>query len=162
MVPSSPPAESPCPMKSDPFAEGLSNQGMAKEDEWGNIMRIGRMIHIRDNATDTSLFCLPSKQMGLMDSNWPCTSFPWAEGGRRSHCRYATRRDNRRGQRWHRGSGEGDCERIDGRRHSGRSFQKSRLWRRLELPRLGDEVCEASCRIIISNCPNWSDRHFFL
>jgi hypothetical protein len=58
-VPSTPPAESPCPEKSNPFAKGLSDQGMAKEDESENIMRIGRMIHIRDNATDTSLFCLP-------------------------------------------------------------------------------------------------------
>ena len=28
---------------------------------------------------------------------------------------YPTRRDNRRGQRWHRGSGEGDCKGVDGR-----------------------------------------------
>jgi hypothetical protein len=31
---------------------------MATEDEWGNIMKIGRMIHIPDNATDTLLFFL--------------------------------------------------------------------------------------------------------
>ena len=27
--------------------------------------------------------------------------------------------------------------------------------------RLGDEVSEALSRAILSNCPNWSDRHFF-
>jgi hypothetical protein len=37
---------------------------MAKEDESKNIMRIGRMIHIRDNATDAWLFCLSVQTIG--------------------------------------------------------------------------------------------------
>jgi len=37
---------------------------MATGDEWGNIIRIGRMIRIPDNATDTSLFCLPVQTNG--------------------------------------------------------------------------------------------------
>ena len=36
---------------------------MGSEDEWENIMRIGR-IHIPDNATDTSQFCLPVQANG--------------------------------------------------------------------------------------------------
>jgi len=37
---------------------------MASEDKWGDIERIGHMIHIPDNATDTSLFCLPVQANG--------------------------------------------------------------------------------------------------
>ena len=58
------PAESPWPVKSNPFTGGLSDQGMATEYEWGDIMRIGRLIHIPDNATDISLFFLPVQTTG--------------------------------------------------------------------------------------------------
>ena len=64
VVPSIQPAENPCPVKSHPFAEGLSDQGMATEQEWGCTIRIGRRLHIPDNATDTSLFCLPVQTNG--------------------------------------------------------------------------------------------------
>ena len=64
VVPSTQPAESPCPEKSNPFAEGLSDHGMATENEWGNTIRIGRLIHIRDDASDRSLFNLPVQATG--------------------------------------------------------------------------------------------------
>ena len=51
-------------MKSNPFVESLSDQGMATEDEWGNILRICRIILVQDDVTDTSLFCLPVLTIG--------------------------------------------------------------------------------------------------
>jgi hypothetical protein len=40
------------------------NQSMAAEDEWGNIVKIDKMIDIPNNVTDTSLFCLPVQTTG--------------------------------------------------------------------------------------------------
>jgi hypothetical protein len=37
--------------------------------------KIARIIHIPDNATETSLFCLPIQANGEDTSNWPCTAF---------------------------------------------------------------------------------------
>jgi DNA polymerase I-like protein with 3'-5' exonuclease and polymerase domains len=37
---------------------------MATEDEWGDIIRISPMIHIPDNVTDTSPFCLAVQANG--------------------------------------------------------------------------------------------------
>ena len=56
--------ENPSPVKSSPFTGGQSDQDLAAEDEWGGTIRIGRRIHIPDNATDTSLFCLPVQANG--------------------------------------------------------------------------------------------------
>jgi hypothetical protein len=52
------------PVKSNPFAEGLSHKGMATEDNGENIIRIVWMIHISHNPTDTSPFCLPVQTTG--------------------------------------------------------------------------------------------------
>ena len=57
-------AENPSPVKLSPFTGGQSDQDLAAEDEWGGTIRIGRRIHIPDNATDTSLFCLPVQGNG--------------------------------------------------------------------------------------------------
>jgi len=51
------PAESP--VKSSTFTGGQSDQGLATEDEWGNIIRLGRRIHIPDNA-GTALYSILS------------------------------------------------------------------------------------------------------
>jgi hypothetical protein len=37
---------------------------MATEDEWGNIIKIDRIILVPDNVTDTSLFCLSVQATG--------------------------------------------------------------------------------------------------
>jgi len=54
---------------------------MATEDEWGDIMRIGPMIHIPDNTTDTSPFCLPVQTTGADAFKWAlCLISPGLQG----------------------------------------------------------------------------------
>jgi len=42
---------------------------MATEDEWGDIVRIGRIVSVPDNVTDTLLFCLPVQATGAYAFN---------------------------------------------------------------------------------------------
>jgi hypothetical protein len=66
---------------------------MVKEDESGNIMMIGRMIHIRDDATILRYSVRRSKQMGLMGLNWPCTSFLSGQRGQTPALSITTQHD---------------------------------------------------------------------
>ena len=69
------------------------------------------MIHIPDNAMETSLFCLPVQANGA--DGFKLALYLISRGLEGVDARIVnnfTRPNNNRGQRWHRGSGGGDCD----------------------------------------------------
>jgi len=74
------------------------------------------MIHIPDNVTDTSPFCLAVQANGADAFKLAlCLISRGLQGVDARIVNNFTRRDNSGGQRWHRGPGGGDCEGSDGR-----------------------------------------------